>query len=59
MSTYGNQSNTVNGPACSYVSLAGYNGVPPSNDKGGMGAPHVPATTVSGLYVVPDYGTIG
>ena len=59
MSTYGNTSNTVNGPSCSYVSLANYNGVPPANDRGGMGAPHVPATTVSGLYVVPEYGTIG
>ena len=37
MSTYGNQSNTVNGPACSYVSLAGYNGVPPSNGQGEIG----------------------
>ena len=46
---------TVNGPACSYSTLGNYNG----SSRGTMGHPTVPATTVSGSYIVPDYGTIG
>ena len=48
---------TVNGPSCSYVSLSNYNGA--QRNARSMGMPHVPATTVSGRYVVPDFATIG
>ena len=48
---------TVNGQSCSYVSLSNYNGV--QRNARSMGMPHVPATTVAGRYVVPDFATIG
>ena len=49
--------NYVSGPSCSYVSLSNYNGV--QRNARSVGMPHVPASTVSGFYVVPQYGTIG
>ena len=48
-------SNTSSAPACAYASLQNYN----KNTRGGMGHPTVPATNVSGTYIVPNYGTIG
>jgi hypothetical protein len=48
---------TVNGPSCSYVSLANYNGV--QRNPQSVGMPYVPATTVSGFYITPNYDTIG
>lgn len=48
---------TVNGPSCSYVSLANYNGV--QRNPQSVGMPYVSATTVSGVQIVPDYATIG
>jgi len=48
---------TVNGPSCSYVSLANYNGV--QRNPQSVGMPYVPATTVSGVNIVPNYDTIG
>jgi hypothetical protein len=41
--------NTVGGSSCSYASLSTYN-----NGSKGM-SPPVPATTVSGVYVVPSW----
>ena len=40
-------------PACSYSNLNNYNGY------GASTSPAVPASTVSGSYIVPAYGTIG
>lgn len=57
MSSYDNNQSSVNGPSCAYVSLSNYNGV--QKMPRAMGTPVVPATTVKGVYVVPDYGTIG
>jgi hypothetical protein len=51
MSEYNNAS--VSGPSCSYARLSRYN-----NSTQGMNPP-VPATTVSGKYVVPDYAPPG
>ena len=48
---------TVNGPACAYVSLSNYNGV--QRNARSVGMPYVPATTVSGVQVIPEYSTIG
>ena len=51
-----NNSNiSVNGAYSSYVSLGDYNGV----RRGGIGHPQVSATTVTGTYIVPEYGAIG
>ena len=38
-----------------YATLGSYNGYAP----GMMGSPPLLATTVTGMYVVPDYSTIG
>ena len=51
MSEYTNS--TVNGSGCSYAILARYN-----NGSQGM-SPPVPATTVSGVYIVPQYSAPG
>ena len=51
MSEYNNT--TVKGASCSYASLANYN-----NGSQQM-RPPVPATTVSGTYIVPDYQAPG
>lgn len=51
MSEYNN--NSVGGPSCSYAKLSHYN-----NGSQGM-RPPVPATTVSGKYIVPDYSPPG
>lgn len=48
-------SNTSSAPACAYASLGNYNGT----SRKGMGRPTIPATTVSGTYIVPNYDTIG
>lgn len=50
MSEYANTA--VTGLSCSYARLAAYN-------QGSQGGPPVPATTVSGVYVVPAYGAAG
>ena len=50
-----NSNTSVNGPACAYNTLGRYNG----SSKGGVGHPQVAPTTVSGSYIVPDYGSIG
>ena len=44
---------TVNGNGCSYASLAHYN-----NGSQGM-SPAVPRGTVSGSYIVPNWGAPG
>ena len=46
---------STNGLACSYKSLSNYNG----QSQGQMNSPPVPATTTSGVYIVPNYGSIG
>jgi hypothetical protein len=51
MSEYYNSS--VNGLSCSYATLAHYN-----NGSAGM-RPPVPATTVSGKYIVPTWSAPG
>lgn len=43
--------NTVGGSSCSYASLSNYN-----NGSKGQ-SPPVPATTVSGVYVVPSWNS--
>ena len=45
---------SVNGNSCNYVTLTDYN----SSSPGMLGQPAVPATTVTGHYVVPDYKPI-
>ena len=45
---------SVNGNSCNYVTLTDYN----SSSPGMLGHPAVPATTVTGHYVVPDYKPI-
>lgn len=51
MSEYNNS--TVSGPSCSYANLSNYN-----NGSQGM-SPPVPATTVTGKYIVPTYSSPG
>lgn len=51
MSEFNNS--TVNGSACAYANLNNYN-----NGVQGM-RPPVPASTVSGQYIVPNYGAPG
>lgn len=51
-----NSNISVNGPACVYNTLGRYNG---SSSVSSMGHPQVAPTTVSGVYIVPDYGSIG
>lgn len=51
-----NSNISVNGPACVYNTLGRYNG---SSSVSSMGHPQVAPTTVSGSYIVPDYGSIG
>ena len=48
-------SNTVNGASCSYTNLANYNASAP----GTLGQPAVPASTVIGMQVVPNYAAPG
>ena len=49
-------SDTVNGNSCSYVNLSNYN----SSSAGTMGHPDSGSrSTVTGSYVVPNYGAIG
>ena len=48
-------SDTVNGASCSYVNLSNSN----SNSAGSLGSPAVPPHTVTGTYIVPNYGAIG
>ena len=45
----------VNGPSCSYNTLNNYNGY----SKRGINHPQVAPTTTSGIYIVPDYASIG
>ncbi len=45
-------SGSVNGPSCSYASLQNY------NNASTMDVP-VPRGTVTGMYVVPNYGAPG
>ena len=48
-------SNTVNGASCSYTNLANYNASAP----GTLGTPAIPASTVIGYQIVPQYSAIG
>ena len=48
-------SDSVHGSSCSYTNLSNYN----QKSAGTLGTPAVPPTTVSGSYVVPNYGAIG
>jgi hypothetical protein len=52
MSEYNNT--TVNGSSCSYANLSNYN-----NGNQGMMRPPIPATTVVGQYIVPNYSSPG
>ena len=47
--------NTVHGSGCNYPNLSNYN----MKSAGTLGTPAVPPTTVSGSYIVPNYGAIG
>jgi hypothetical protein len=54
--SYNENSNvSVNGPSCSYNTLNNYNGY----SKRGINHPQVAPTTTSGIYIVPDYASIG
>jgi hypothetical protein len=48
-------SDSVKGSSCAYANLSSYN----SSVPGSLGSPAVPATTTSGVYVVPNYSAIG
>jgi hypothetical protein len=48
-----NSNISVNAPACSYASLGNYNGY----TRRGIGHPQVIPTTVTGVNIVPDFGS--